>query len=483
MISENEMPEFLGKAASKMVSMSDKGINHMMKDHSKRRSRHVTCTRGSTKVAQSSLNGSVESRLIQCDFLLLSALLERVTAQRAMRELSCSSLTQKETFTPRCNVIVGDEITEVVEVHTPEVASLQSTDDGSESSLSETNEDEVPSYSSLNPKVQSQLQLFLERIADCYLSINPFHNFIHASHVTFSCYQLLRKVAVQDLPPIPHVHSSASDGWNMLPTSSSVCGAAQAFAGDALAHFALVFSALIHDVNHTGVPNILLAKEKPEAAEKYHNRSIAEQTSLDVAWEILEQDSFSDLRACIFPSKREYHRFRSMVINIVMATDTFDAVIRDFQDKKWAKAFTFPPECAVERRNRKATIMMDLIMMSSDISHTMQSFEVYCEWNERLYREIYAAYRDGRSEKDPSSGWVVGELIFFDKHIIPLVERLQESGMFGATADTLMTNARNNRKAWEKRGKAIFEDLQARVTSLSIVEEQGPTRKKAKLSR
>jgi 3'5'-cyclic nucleotide phosphodiesterase len=481
----------IAKATSKMVLVSNADMNHVMNDNNKRRSRHTSCTAEGTescvkamKATLSSPIAPIQSRLIQCHFQLLSVLLERVTAQRAIRPISCSSVPQdEEKSTPRCDAIVADEITEVVEVQNQEVASLQSTDEGSESSLSDTTEDELPSYSSLSPKVQTQLRLFLERIADCYLSTNPFHNFMHASHVTFSCYQLLRKVAVQDLPPIPKVDCSASDGWSALPTSSSACGAAQAFAGDALAHFAVVFSAVIHDVNHLGVPNFLLAKEKPEVAEKYHNRSIAEQTSLDVAWEILEQECFSDLRSCIFPSKREYSRFRAMVVNIVMATDTFDEALRKFQDKKWVKAFASPPECAVEQRNRKATVMMDLIMMSSDISHTMQSFEVYCEWNERLYREMYAAYLSGRSQNDPSSGWVAGELIFFDKHIIPLVERIQESGMFGTTADTLVKNAKSNRKAWATSGKRIFEDLQARVTCSLIVEgQEGPTGKKAKLN-
>jgi hypothetical protein len=322
----------------------------------------------------------------------------------------------------------------------------------------------------------------VEQIASCYLSVNPFHNFMHASHATFSCYQLLRKAAVQDLPPVPMVTGPASDDWSALPISSSGCTAVKAFAGDALAHFALIFSALIHDVNHAGVPNFLLAKEKPEAAKKYKNRSIAEQTSLDVAWEFLEQDCFGDLRECIFPTPEDYTRFRAIVVNIVMATDAFDVTLRDFQDKKWAKAFHSPPECPVEHRNRKATVMMDLIMMCSDISHTMQSFDVYCEWNERLYREIYAAYRDGRSDNDPSTGWVAGELIFFDKHIIPLAKRLQESGMFGVTADAILRSARNNRKEWEKRGKRIFEDLQGRVTGSSNNDDNGPARKKAKVS-
>ena len=52
---------------------------------------------------------------------------------------------------------------------------------------------------------------------------------------------------------------------------------------DPLAILALVFSALIHDVDHQGVSNLQLSKEEPEMGEHYHQKSIAEQNSLDVS--------------------------------------------------------------------------------------------------------------------------------------------------------------------------------------------------------
>ena len=50
----------------------------------------------------------------------------------------------------------------------------------------------------------------------------------------------------------------------------------------------------------------------------------------------------------------------------------------------------------------------------------MQHWHVYIKWNERLYEEMYAAYKAGRSDKDPSEGWYRGELWFFDNYVIPL---------------------------------------------------------------
>ena len=59
------------------------------------------------------------------------------------------------------------------------------------------------------------------------------------------------------------------------------------FNTDPLTQFACAYSALIHDVQHPGVPNARLMLEDPEVAEYYKGRSVAEQRSFDIAWELL----------------------------------------------------------------------------------------------------------------------------------------------------------------------------------------------------
>ena len=36
-------------------------------------------------------------------------------------------------------------------------------------------------------------------------------------------------------------------------------------------------------------------------------------------------------------------------------------------------------------RNRKATIVIEHLIQASDVSHTMQHWEVYISWNEKLF--------------------------------------------------------------------------------------------------
>lgn len=45
--------------------------------------------------------------------------------------------------------------------------------------------------------------------------------------------------------------------------------------------------------------------------------SFSEQNSLDMAWELLMEDRFLELRKFIFGTKQELLRFRQIIVNIV----------------------------------------------------------------------------------------------------------------------------------------------------------------------
>lgn len=84
---------------------------------------------------------------------------------------------------------------------------------------------------------------------------------------------------------------------------------------DPLTSLAITFSALIHDVDHRGVSNTQLAVENPEMAALYHNKSIAEQNSLDLSWDLLMEEQFTDLRKCLFGDENTLMRFRQLIVN------------------------------------------------------------------------------------------------------------------------------------------------------------------------
>ena len=90
-----------------------------------------------------------------------------------------------------------------------------------------------------------------------------------------------------------------------------IAGKARGFADDPTVQFSLVFSALIHDADHQGVPNVQLMKEETAEAKMY-GKSVAEQNSVFKAWTLLMQDEFADLRKCIYTTEKELRRFRQV---------------------------------------------------------------------------------------------------------------------------------------------------------------------------
>lgn len=86
-------------------------------------------------------------------------------------------------------------------------------------------------------------------------------------------------------------------------------------------------------------------------------------------------------------------------------------------------------------------------------------WQVYRKWNAKLFLEMYDAFREGRSEKDPSEFWYEGEIGFFDFYIIPLAKKLQECGVFGVSSHEYLGYALQNKEEWVSKGEEIVAEL------------------------
>ena len=131
---------------------------------------------------------------------------------------------------------------------------------------------------------------------------------------------------------------------------------------DPLTRFSVIISALIHDADHPGVPNSQLVKEQSPMAKLYNNKSIAEQNSVDLTWELLHEPTFKELRRCICQTKGEMTRFRQLIVNTVLATDIMDKDLKALRNSKWDKAFnnSIHQDSASDVINRKATIVIEV---------------------------------------------------------------------------------------------------------------------------
>ena len=328
----------------------------------------------------------------------------------------------------------------------------------------------VPDASRISDTVKAQLHHFISRIADCYHNV-PFHNLEHASHVTLSANKLMKRIIAPAETDFTLADGerrrmmrrrSFGDFQNSLESvERNLHISTFGISSDPLCQLAIVFSALIHDVDHSGVPNSQLVKENAPIATKYHKRSVAEQNSVDIAWGILMEDRYEDLRDCIFENDTERRRFRQLVVNSVMATDIVDKELKQLRDNRWATAFDESKSGSMSDVdvNRKATIVIEHIIQASDVAHTMQHWHIYSKWNEKLFCEMYTAYLSGRAATDPSEGWYGGEIWFFDNYIIPLAKKLKECGVFGVASDEYLGFALENREEWVIKGKAVVAKM------------------------
>ena len=334
----------------------------------------------------------------------LLRLLKRVVAMRGGIDKSLNAITggTVPSGLPLNGVLPMDEVRDIIELP--------------------SQEKKYPVYPSnveLPAQVVFQLRDYIKMIASMY-NLNNFHSFEHATHVTQSVTKLLTRVVT----PANHQVSGFDSEGNMLHQYT------YGITSDPLAQFSVVFSALIHDVDHPGIPNSQLIQENVDLADHYKSKSVAEQNSIALAWDLLMEPQYAELRSCIYTDTNELQRFRQLVVNTVLATDIVDKELGAARKKRWEKAFSTSPsnntssrnctESALIREdsNRKATIVIEHLIQASDVAHTMQHWHVYLKWNQRFFNECYKGYLEGRTKQDPSDSWYKGELGFFDFYIV-----------------------------------------------------------------
>lgn len=213
---------------------------------------------------------------------LLSRLLKNIVYHR---EITKSSKSEPISTAIPGAILPRDEIAEKISM--PEFVAEQKQDSFDIDSIE------------LAAPVIHQLQDLVSSIAQLYHD-NEFHNYEHACHVTMSANKLLQRIVKA---------SKGAHDYTFGLTS------------DPLTQFAIIFSAIVHDLDHQGVSNQQLIKERNRIAVMYNDKSVAEQNSIDLAFELLTSPCYSDLVSCICADQQDYKRLRQLVVNCVMATD------------------------------------------------------------------------------------------------------------------------------------------------------------------
>lgn len=392
---------------------------------------------------------------------------------------------------------------------------------------------------------KQELVEYVSTIGSMYKMV-LYHNFEHASHVLGSADALISMIKVeseqQDLrSSFSTVSSSISDGIGDASDEARKHVGNFGISSCPMTHLALVFSALIHDVEHQGVSNKQLVDENNPLAIKYDGKSVAEYNSLDVGRMLLEQEKYPNLRRCMFGDASNLPPEAAKVVNsnvtlfhdillaTIQATDISSKDRLERISEKWIEAFekkkpnfqcscgstatsapSAPPApigkgkrpsrrsslhtpayfqqrearsmssndvlsmgkcefCSEQDYSQldylKASTVLEQMIQTADVAHTMQSWEVFMKWNTKLYDELWAAKLKGRGP-DVSANWFKGQMGFFDHYILPLAKRLEQSGVFGKSGEIFAKNLEKNRTRWLEEGEDRCKDMHNRVLKL-----------------
>jgi hypothetical protein len=191
----------------------------------------------------------------------------------------------------------------------------------------------------LTQQVVDEMKLYVQTILKGYKNV-PYHNFQHCYQVTISVNKIM-DIIIQPL--------SSYDPNNAEEQPPDTYG----FKDDPLMQLAMMFAALVHDVEHKGIPNRQLANEDDDLAILYNDTAIAEHHSLCLAFSEFLKPTYGKLRETLFPEKEDYRRFRKAVVNLVLCTDIADPERSQLTKSKWKEAFGDPYE-TIERKVRKA---------------------------------------------------------------------------------------------------------------------------------
>eukprot|EP00526_Cylindrotheca_closterium_P001661 CAMPEP_0113641374 /NCGR_PEP_ID=MMETSP0017_2-20120614/21721_1 /TAXON_ID=2856 /ORGANISM="Cylindrotheca closterium" /LENGTH=1133 /DNA_ID=CAMNT_0000552715 /DNA_START=78 /DNA_END=3479 /DNA_ORIENTATION=+ /assembly_acc=CAM_ASM_000147 len=383
-----------------------------------------------------------QERLVEWSVEILGSLLQQVMSSRSDVVADKGAVSLKEQMIGKDKKVL-DEFVPIISLKRFDSDELQGRRQGNRPN-------------SIGEEATSQLRDYISHVASMYRE-NPFHSFEHATHVTASVKKLLMRIVDTDKR-----NALVREKETQSMELTDLAGHSYGITSDPLTQFAVVFSAIIHDLDHPGVPNAQLLKEETRTAKLYE-KSIAEQNSVDLAWEILMGPEYEALRSCIYETEEELIRFRQLVVNTVLATDIVDKGLQELRKARWETAFaesvpSATGEDGIESEDRKATIVIEHLIQASDVSHTMQHWHIYKQWNEKFFMECYGAFKAGRADVDPSINWYKGEIGFFDFYVIPLAKKLDSCGVFGVSSHEYLNYAMNNRDEWVREGEKLVEE-------------------------
>lgn len=201
----------------------------------------------------------------------------------------------------------------------------------------------------------STLETFLNKIEEGYCRYrNPYHNNLHAADVAQTVHHVLCQTGLMH--------------WL---TDLEI--------------FATLLAALIHDYEHTGTTNNFHVMSGSETAMLYNDRAVLENHHVSAAFRVLKEDDCNVLQNL---SKEEFRELRTLIIDMVLATD----MSYHFQQLKNMKHLLTLADPVIDKSKA-----MSLVLHCCDISHPAKKWGIHHRWTMLLLEEFF---RQGDLERE-----------------------------------------------------------------------------------
>lgn len=209
-----------------------------------------------------------------------------------------------------------------------------------------------------------QFQDYLIAVDESY-RLNPFHNFYHAVCVTHFIHMLLYETGAKD-----------------VLTSVNL--------------FAVIFSAIVHDVDHPGNTNAYEVNKGTRLAILYNDNSVLENHHCATAFQLMERPGLNLMEG--FDTRRRVD-FRKLISSCILATDmAIHGLLVDELNQR------VKCETPWDLDNPQEKILYCKILVhSADLSNPVRPFFMAKEWASRVSEEFNAQCEKERQEGLPVS--------------------------------------------------------------------------------
>jgi hypothetical protein len=269
---------------------------------------------------------------------------------------------------------------------------------------------------------------------------NAYHCFAHAVHVLLNAHRLLRDLA--------------TDAFTAFT------------AGE---RFALLFAALVHDLDHPGHTNMFEIERASALARLYNDQSVLEMHSISLAYELADGcNLFAGLRdgsGSDGDGASARRVLRARVVEIVLATDIGPPSGSDrgaLVKFKWDKAFAGGCSLAESAEQRMCVLVQ--LMRAADVGSAMQPYHIFANWSHRLARENHKAFGLTPEAHTKTQGPFMG------KYCMPLIRLIRTFPILKSAAE-MEDNVAKNLERWQ--GLSVAEQCEDLVKHFKPGPEEG----------